>query len=796
MGNLLGDGFNDFVRNQINVRQKSLGKYTNISTKDLLYYQNKTPFLKLASSVNLESKGKNTNLLSGLLGINESDIVNEGLAKKCILHGGVVDKETSTPQSGLRFKNDNLFSGAYGWGGGERGFVPQPGIVGADITYYNDGALSKATVSIKCFSREQFAIIDALYMRPGFSILLEFGWSLYLDENSNITSIDTFNSPALEKFFEGTTDDNFAIYKKIQEGRKKYKGNYDGIYGKISKFDWKFNSDGSYDITVQITGYGDMIESLYVNLVSNNTLVLPSKDQSTNNNSIGGNAGYLHSSGIFISTSSQSDESQEKFNKNRSPLHKSLYDLSIPPEDIKKDKNSLYYSSKIEIDRKTVNLDETLLHIKDLANKDKKIQTYIPFYLLLLLCQDSFILNKNDNSPITGFDFDFSDIKNDKNYIVNLPGQFSSDPKKVLIPFSMKLVNSLTLPPLNEKGQAFIKFLKENIPNFSPNTSKDFKGKLAYVYLNVENLISILDSIIMEDENKKEKISLFEFLTQVLNIISNSLGDVSSLSLKLNNDEGKIQIIESSPLILQQPEKISKFNLFGVSPTQGGSFIKNVDLSSGLTDEFATQIVIGSSQNSSPISKNATSFKNYNKGLKDRVYPDKINPQYDLKFQSSNFISQLSLLLAENAKNFSSSFKQIYDGNMKWDREAISLLSTINYQIQNISLNIASENLGTSPFFLPFNLKLTMDGLGGMKLYQKFGMDQKILPPMYDDSEIDLIIKGINHSITTTGWTTTLDSLSVPKIPIPNPSIQYTGNDPDLINSNGTDPNQTFINQG
>jgi hypothetical protein len=82
MGNLLGDGFDDFVRNQIDVRQKSLGKYTNIPTKDLLYYQNKTPFLKLASSVNLESKGKNTNLLSGLLRINESDIVNEGLAKK------------------------------------------------------------------------------------------------------------------------------------------------------------------------------------------------------------------------------------------------------------------------------------------------------------------------------------------------------------------------------------------------------------------------------------------------------------------------------------------------------------------------------------------------------------------------------------------------------------------------------------------------------------------------------------------------------------------------------------------
>ena len=71
--------------------------------------------------------------------------------------------------------------GAYGWGGTtERGLVPMPGITGASVKYENDGALTKTTINIKCYSRTQFALIDALYMRPGYTLLLEFGWSTYL----------------------------------------------------------------------------------------------------------------------------------------------------------------------------------------------------------------------------------------------------------------------------------------------------------------------------------------------------------------------------------------------------------------------------------------------------------------------------------------------------------------------------------------------------------------------------------------------------------------------------------------
>jgi hypothetical protein len=61
-----------------------------------------------------------------------------------------------------------------------------PGIESATTTYYNNGALSKATINIKCFSKSQFSLLDVLYLRPGYTLLLEFGWSVYLSTKTII----------------------------------------------------------------------------------------------------------------------------------------------------------------------------------------------------------------------------------------------------------------------------------------------------------------------------------------------------------------------------------------------------------------------------------------------------------------------------------------------------------------------------------------------------------------------------------------------------------------------------------
>ena len=57
---------------------------------------------------------------------------------------------------------------------------------------------------------------------------------------------------------------------------------------------------------------------------------------------------------------------------------------------------------------------------------------------------------------------------------------------------------------------------------------------------------------------------------------------------------------------------------------------------------------------------------------------------------------------------------------------------------------------------------MTIDGLSGMKLYEKFLITDNVLPPSYDEESVDLQIRGINHSINSDAWTTTIEAFSVP----------------------------------
>ena len=68
MANIIGEPFDDFVQKQIKVRQEALGK-TNIDPNTLKWVTTKAPWLRLASSVDIdESIVKKLNITSDLNG--------------------------------------------------------------------------------------------------------------------------------------------------------------------------------------------------------------------------------------------------------------------------------------------------------------------------------------------------------------------------------------------------------------------------------------------------------------------------------------------------------------------------------------------------------------------------------------------------------------------------------------------------------------------------------------------------------------------------------------------------------
>jgi hypothetical protein len=299
MGNLLGEPFKDYVDAQINVRQDVHGK-ANRSLQELQYLNSKNAWIKLASGTSFDESRIELLMKGGnpLVSKNDTDY---NLAIKNVLFNGLTtftelhppfDSITQSPRAGITGANR-----AYGVGGTQQhGYSPMPGIIDADIKDLNRGSIKKATINIKAHNKNQFDVIDALYLRLGFTVMLEWGVDKYLssptisNELTNATvagalstvGASNLSSPTgytLENMGTTLIDKQFWRYREssyneilpaIEELRKKYQGNYDGMFGVISNFSWTFEADGTYNIKLEIMSQGDVIESLKANLPKKN----------------------------------------------------------------------------------------------------------------------------------------------------------------------------------------------------------------------------------------------------------------------------------------------------------------------------------------------------------------------------------------------------------------------------------------------------------------------------------------------------------------------------------------------
>jgi hypothetical protein len=785
MGNILGNPFDEWVQTQIDVRQKSLGKYSNIPSKDLQYYTTKTPFLRLASSVNLTNLGEDSVLQKLLdLGIPEPLLSEDQLAKNLILQGGVVN--TNFPQDPLqRGLNDgSLFEGAYGYGGiGERGYVPLPGITNADVTYYNNGALSKTVINIKCFNKVQFQLLDVLYLRPGYTLLLEFGWSQYLDEDGNLQSFDNFFTDPMSDFLNpvqgGVSIDQYSLYRTIEDTRKQYDGNYEAIFGKVTNFSWQFNPDGSYDCQVQLTAVGDVIESLKINIASP-TLDTPSQQPTDENN--GESSQDKNTPGETQLPPLVANQNNTLINKKLYEIYQSIFNKTNQPlvfdfsEPDGISQTSSLSPFTIENFRgedgfKSMTFENSLLYQTgielDLNDEFTNPQVYIKYGAFLAYLQSELSLYNTKGNPLFTFDINFDNLNKDENYILTIPGQISADPRVCLIPLTNFNVTDDAGNPIFYPGT---ELLNNELSQTGFNVDgESYLARVVNIMVNINYITEVLNQTPRDEDNN---VNLLNFLDSINKGLINATGNINEYTLKLDQSGLKIQFQEDIPQRFnerKENDKFAKFNIFGVQKNGvGGSFVRNINLTSELSSDFATMISIGAQSNGNQVSGNATSFSNYNKGLVDRIIPEKV--------ASSDSQSNIDDISKNNElANIIFNVRRLF-GSIYFDKKYLNTnITTFKSQIST-ALSLASGILCTdgqlqAPFFLPFNLQLEMDGLSGMKLYEKFRITENVLPPSYDEDSVDTIIKGINHSIDTTAWITKLDTLSTPR-----PKVLATAN--------------------
>jgi GH24 family phage-related lysozyme (muramidase) len=271
LSNVIGAPFPEHVLTQLNIRaarnSTGYGFIPTRSDEELLFLANKSSWVKLTSSVNVVAPPGVSTLkpFYQRLGL-EAELPNSNdLRKAWILEAGT---STSDGGAGINLRKGIGPQGAYGLGGTEElGYRPMPGLTSVTIdTVGTLGSLRQANISFKVWNMNQLNIIEALYFRLGYSMLLEWGHTQFFTnvrQGSNLLGTFEANTYGIDPF---TNPRKEIVQQNIARRSLALSGNYDGMLGIVTNFNWSFNQEGGYDCSIKLVGLGAVMDSLRINL--------------------------------------------------------------------------------------------------------------------------------------------------------------------------------------------------------------------------------------------------------------------------------------------------------------------------------------------------------------------------------------------------------------------------------------------------------------------------------------------------------------------------------------------------
>jgi hypothetical protein len=260
--------FNKSIKDQLEVRQKAINDRT---PQNLSYMNSRNAWIRLSSSVNTFTGGITDK--TTLAELSDDGKYDNKLAKQYVLQGGILNDNKL--RAGLG-DFSNAYSNKASDGTAYRlGIRPMPGITNIDVKSKGAyGSLREATVNFQCWDIKQLEELELLYMRPGYSVLLEWGWTPFLDNDNkyktNVEFTDIINTAYTKEELFKLQYAKSADGKYIDENNNKqtitgYQGNYDAMYGTIKNYGWTARMDGGYDCHTSIVSMGEIMESLKVN---------------------------------------------------------------------------------------------------------------------------------------------------------------------------------------------------------------------------------------------------------------------------------------------------------------------------------------------------------------------------------------------------------------------------------------------------------------------------------------------------------------------------------------------------
>ena len=688
---VLGSGISQEVVNQFNLRETLIGSPVK-ERKQLLFFNGNGAWIRLASSINTQSETEAKDFRTEVENFESSaqegeelaNIQNLGsslLAKDNVLLGGMYPQGTSPGGGGLlegRHTPLNIDTKGYitpsvaklgSYHNYESlGYRPVPGITSVSIQSKNTyGTLREAEVNIVVWTLEDLEVMQALYLRPGYSMLLEWGHSLGLDKDGTLNTDIRVNT----EFF--TRQKQLDIEKQLLKHTKDIANyNYDAMYGYVSNFSWSFRQDGGYDCTVKIISKGSILESLA--LAFDTTRVYPSKDVNPEN------------------------EDAIKYER-RSIFHKFVSELGkVDLDDIRAIPVPGYYIPNQRFDKynrakdetknwavKTItksNLKPTGNHFKKFLNEfrayilpvkrevieedgdtstERGYSYYVPLYVLLdiynnycTLTEPSQEKTKGKNTggyPYTQFYTGWQDERGTGTDAANFSTIFKKECKFLTTRYHFSINPLICVLPGQLEEDRNLKFfnkgctpIKDPADGLNVNGSTTYTEKASFhnlgaiqvghfdlavseyieeqgekddilnILISLDHVTKLIDTILKEDKDSDQNTSnnMTVFLQRLLKDINNSLGGVNDLDILYDEPENLFFIVDRR-LTPSAKDRLPEITLSGLNST-----VTDLNISSKISSNIASQISISAQATGQGTKDNIGPLLQWNKGLTDR----------------------------------------------------------------------------------------------------------------------------------------------------------------------------------
>lgn len=630
MAKLYGETIPEYVAKQIKVREEVLGRKGNRTTEDLRVLSQKSAWVRMISGVDLD---------------DENGLPTPFFAKNYILAGGVLkwtdagyqfvdEKVNFSNNSNSRYSlTDNL------------GVRPVSGITSFDLKYKNRfGVIREANVNFVVWSREELNLVQNLFMRPGGQVIIEWGNSLYLDNNGEIQDT-SFDDGDIGEYFK--TNNINKVYEILQQRKEKTHGNVDGFLGLVTNFDWKVREDGGYDCSIKSVSRGALLESLVVTK----------------------NIGAESIPRELIEEVDKDSELYE-FNKSvKSLFHYFAYLTNLvakekPGEvitvkdldDVRKGAVNEFFFGRIDtgfskllnkISGVSVGEKKLPVFTTNIRDKNDEVVKWTSLRTILFLLNQSISISEKSNLSFPKFFIGDKELEPSQPEIAEppkyrtFPLHFSLDPLVAILPkpapseneirnkvndnsdiSSFRLKDGNSRFDINIIGKTIYdrgnlsEAIRKEISNKSENNSSP--EDILNIFVNINVVKNLIDENVNVNDDGTVGFKVNEFLESLLSRINVALGGVNSLNIHVDHDTDLSFIVDRdivSKSVGTENRKIIRLSESGLSNT-----VSKLDIQSKITSQLSSMIAISAQSDDIRDTQADTVFIDWTKGGKNRFY--------------------------------------------------------------------------------------------------------------------------------------------------------------------------------